>query len=983
VTQSTPSTNPLKQFIAFTQAKHWDLDSYQIADIIWWYQQKEQYIQDSAHPLDSTPPPSPYLPPSPSSSLPLPPPPSSNSLPPPPDDAVGVTPPIEDEDRSEKIKGDSLPVSLPDASFLRDTLILGRIARPIIQKVDSATQRELDIQRTVNDSAEYSLGSKSRQLTIIPAHRAKKARSLDVILIVEEWESMLFWKEMALEVRNWLEQLGAFRDIKLCRMGWREDQNKVEITPFFSNIQTINPKDLNHSRGERLILFFSDCTSPAWYQGCYNKTLKEWGTHQLVTLLSPFPERLWERTALSQGWEIQLQNDHPRRASQEWKIASMPDLLQIELEFAYEKENPKQKKKPKQTLKQYIDQKILTDYFPLPILCLTPESLAAWAQVVSGNREAGCAGRYLAISPKASKLPETLSPKNDPVKAVKIFANTASGLAWELIQKLAVVPVNLPIVRVIQQELLSKSTPTDIAEILLSGFLEIVNQKEEMNFDINPNTLYFEFVDNIRDILLEYLGKSRAIDVIAALSEYIAKKLGITPKEFQGSIVSNPEMLMGKGEDNLIRMFALVSAEVFSKLGEEHSELVAGLKNSGNHYKWDDFIPELKYQKWKIDNIVEEVVTVEVLRGTEELLFQRLKEKFPFSDDGELYWYLRQGVANLSQEYRRILESPGITPESLELKELVDLITPEVLSHTLSVFHSETVLVNITGTITERKPVRAYYYTENVPELNMMYIPGGQFWMGTEEEEIARLQKKFDWEGFDRESPRHLVKLESFYLSQTPITQVQWRFIAEREDLKAELDLNPNLAQFKGDNLPVEHVNWFEAVEFCQRLSRLTGKNYKLPSEAQWEYACRAIQNEAQPYPPFHYGETLTSDLANYRAIRIYADEAEGEYREQTTLVRQFDPNAFGLYDMHGNVWEWCEDDWHENYQDAPTDGSARSKMGKKPQKDSYSVLRGGSWNVNPVVCRSACRYSYFYLGRDLRVNVIGFRVLCVVGRTR
>jgi formylglycine-generating enzyme required for sulfatase activity len=477
------------------------------------------------------------------------------------------------------------------------------------------------------------------------------------------------------------------------------------------------------------------------------------------------------------------------------------------------------------------------------------------------------------------------------------------------------------------------------------------------------------------------LGKSRAIDVIAALSEYIAKKLGITPKEFQGSIVSNPEMLMGKGEDNLIRMFALVSAEVFSKLGEEHSELVAGLKNSGNHYKWDDFIPELKYQKWKIDDIPEEVVTVEVLRGAKELLFQELKEKFPFSDDSELYWYLRQGVANLSQEHRRILESPGITPESVELKELVDLITPEILSHTLSVFASETVLVNTTGTITERKPVRAYYYTENVPELNMMYIPGGQFWMGTEDEEIARLEKKFGQNWYKNESPRHLVKLEAFYLSQTPITQAQWHFIAERKDLKLELDLKSNPSTFPGDNLPVEQVNWFEAVEFCQRLSRLTGKNYKLPSEAQWEYACRAIQNEAQPYPPFYYGETLTSDLANYNATLIYADEVKGEYREQTTPVRQFYPNAFGLYDMHGNVWEWCEDDWHENYAGAPTDGSAWLKTSKKPQKDSKSVLRGGSWHFNPVLCRSACRV--YYIGRDYRDNYIGFRVLCVVGRTQ
>jgi formylglycine-generating enzyme required for sulfatase activity len=120
--------------------------------------------------------------------------------------------------------------------------------------------------------------------------------------------------------------------------------------------------------------------------------------------------------------------------------------------------------------------------------------------------------------------------------------------------------------------------------------------------------------------------------------------------------------------------------------------------------------------------------------------------------------------------------------------------------------------------------------------------------------------------------------------------------------------------------------------------------------------------------------------LANYRAKEIYQQEAKGEYREKTTPVRSFSPNAFGLYDMHGNVWEWCEDDWHDDYKGAPTDGSAWIETGKKARKSSKSVLRGGSWYYNPVYCRSACRN--LYDGRDNRNINFGFRVLCVVGRT-
>jgi formylglycine-generating enzyme required for sulfatase activity len=140
----------------------------------------------------------------------------------------------------------------------------------------------------------------------------------------------------------------------------------------------------------------------------------------------------------------------------------------------------------------------------------------------------------------------------------------------------------------------------------------------------------------------------------------------------------------------------------------------------------------------------------------------------------------------------------------------------------------------------------------------------------------------------------------------------------------------------------------------------LTGKEYRLPSEAEWEYACRAGTTT-----PFHFGETITGELANYNASRTYADEPKGEYRQQTTPVGQFPPNAFGLYDMHGNVWEWCLDPWHENYQG-------------EPPRDGSVVLRGGSWFNDPYHCRSACRRSFrrgYYDGR-------GFRVVCGAGRT-
>jgi formylglycine-generating enzyme required for sulfatase activity len=311
--------------------------------------------------------------------------------------------------------------------------------------------------------------------------------------------------------------------------------------------------------------------------------------------------------------------------------------------------------------------------------------------------------------------------------------------------------------------------------------------------------------------------------------------------------------------------------------------------------------------------------------------------------------------------------------------------TPKPSQETgLKVFNFEIVGVNAKGEQIKKESKQSQYFAQDLGNgitLEMVAIPGGTFTMGTEDEEIERLVKKFDWEGYRRERPQHEVTIKPFFMGKYPITQAQWKAIASLTDLKVDpersrrvnLDLNP--AHFKdrpdSDRRPVEQVSWYDAVEFCGRLSKLTGREYRLPSEAEWEYACRAGTTT-----PFYFGETITGELANYRASNAYAGEPKGEYREQTTPVGQFPPNAFGLYDMHGNVWEWCADTWHDNYHVAPTDGSVWIENGN----DNRSPLRGGSWGYGPVICRSAIRSDVFR--RGYRYNFLGFRVVCVFGRT-
>ncbi len=250
--------------------------------------------------------------------------------------------------------------------------------------------------------------------------------------------------------------------------------------------------------------------------------------------------------------------------------------------------------------------------------------------------------------------------------------------------------------------------------------------------------------------------------------------------------------------------------------------------------------------------------------------------------------------------------------------------------------------------------------------LEMVKIPPGQFWMGQTEAEKQELIRQVGEEGYQkwyvRELPRHQVTLQSFFLGKYPVTQAQYQQI---------MGDNPSYFNNFEDspNRPVENVSWAMAKEFCQKLSEKTGKNYALPSEAEWEYACRAGTET-----PFAFGETITTDYVNYDGNYSYGNAPKGEYREQTTPVNQFFPNAFGLYDLHGNVWEWCEDAWHDNYQDKPDLIKQNGDTIWLGGDESLRVLRGGSWLSDPRNCRSASRFNYAPDFRDLNV---GFRVVC------
>ena len=308
-------------------------------------------------------------------------------------------------------------------------------------------------------------------------------------------------------------------------------------------------------------------------------------------------------------------------------------------------------------------------------------------------------------------------------------------------------------------------------------------------------------------------------------------------------------------------------------------------------------------------------------------------------------------AAQQTEEKDVPINSPKITKEPPPKLAENDLIHTE--------YKFDVITVNDRGEEIEREQGKAEYFTEDLGSgitMDMVAIPGGTFMMGSPESEKSSQ---------DNERPQHQVTVPAFYMGKFQVTQEQWKAVAELPQIAREL--KPDPSKFKGDKLPVEKVTWYDAVEFCARLSKATGKEYRLPSEAEWEYARRAGTTT-----PFHFGATITSDLANYDGNYTFAKEAKGEYRGKTTPVGSFPPNGFGLYDMHGNVSEWCGDSWHENYLGAPNDGRAWIEG-----NNNTRVLRGGSWVSFPWFCRSAYRY---WVAPDLIDNNFGFR--CVAPST-
>jgi formylglycine-generating enzyme required for sulfatase activity len=521
---------------------------------------------------------------------------------------------------------------------------------------------------------------------------------------------------------------------------------------------------------------------------------------------------------------------------------------------------------------------------------------------VEGSFTAGVLLNAAQLADDSQIEAEFVIDSSEPALLVQRFRETASPIARRLAEMMAAVPVSPSIIRLIQRNLLPQAGTVHLAEVFLSGLLQRVAPVED-----EPQGLphRYEFFDGVRQQLLRVVlipDTEQVMDRVAddvlkrlpsevrqQLSEDIERRLGRSMRSFEAFLL--PELLEDLAIDEKAKAevlpFAAVTREVLQGLGGEYAKLAE-----------------------RIQQVPQEVPSLVSPRSEDEPFPSLLEFEFETGVIDETLQPFEFTVATIELQARRRGK-------------------PKLVIH--------------------REQKQAWQFVETLGEvgLEMVSIPGGSFLMGSPENEPER---------YDNESPQHSVSVSSFFMGKYPITQAQWRIVAEFEQVNRSL--NPDPSRFKGDDRPVENVSWLEAVEFCERLnrfvevrlSRFTGKEYRLPTEAEWEYACRAGTQI-----PFHFGETITTDLASYDGNYAYGEGVKGQYREKTTPVGSFKvANSFGLYDMHGNVWEWCQDHWHKSYAGAPIDGSAWIDPDR--DEEASRVLRGGSWINDPGGCRSATR---------------------------
>ncbi|GAB4320526.1 bifunctional serine/threonine-protein kinase/formylglycine-generating enzyme family protein [Cyanobacterium aponinum AL20118] len=496
-----------------------------------------------------------------------------------------------------------------------------------------------------------------------------------------------------------------------------------------------------------------------------------------------------------------------------------------------------------------------------------------------------------------------------------------------------------------------KLSPEEALKIItkVASAVNILHQNKCLHLDLKPQNIIIE--DKTQNPIIVDYGWAVKLFALAA------RKTPISPND----CFSPPEKIKDSGKLG-------VYSDIYSLAAILYVLTTAQLPLNANLRSFQDLVPPIQYNNQMSDRFSDAI-----LKGMALDIKQRPQ---CLKDWLDLFKQAQTQEESSSQEKQKIIEQTEFIappPEETVVQRSTQIITPPTITKpkynypNIEEFSFETV------TLTEEKKLfgfvskieknlttkKGQYFVEYLGQgvnLEMIFIPSGQFMMGSSSDERHREKD---------ESPQHKVNLNSFYISKYPVTQLQWKTVSYFPKVTRNLKHKPAL--FRGDALPVERVSWFDVQEFCKRLSKYTGRNYRLPTESEWEYACRGNTNTA-----FSFGDVITSEVANFDRPNKDNKNKNIKYEKKTTPVDNFYPNPFGLYDVHGNVWEWCEDNYVSSYTQKPKDGTAHLTS----MVNQNRVVRGGSWSLSSEYCRSAKRNSY---APDSSYNFIGFRVVCVL----
>ncbi|MFW9259834.1 SAV_2336 N-terminal domain-related protein [Nostoc sp. CALU 546] len=446
--------------------------------------------------------------------------------------------PQSSQDSSQTSSG--LPIKVPAAQALRNQLDISRSLRPLKRQVPSKREFSLDEIATAERIAEEKLLS--------PVMRPASERWLELALVVDEGKSMFLWQQTIKEFQQLLERHGAFRDVRTWGL-FSDERGKVWLRPRTGELsrqkRLHNPRELIDPNGRRLFVIISDCVSQAWRSGAIAKTLAVWASTAPTTIIQVLPEWLWERSALGVAESTLLRSLAPGVPNQQLIMTAL-DLL---------------------------DESDVYNQLKIPVVMLEPESLKNWARMVAGVGEVQTKGFLLATdgeildgsSESTENYPVELSAK----QRLQRFRLTASPMARKLAGLLAATPVSLPVVRLIQQTMLQKSSQVHVAEVFLGGILKPLSP---VNEDVEADKIQFDFADGVRDLLLDGVPLTESTEVLRRVSEYVAARVGLSVDEF-AAMLANPSLAVDSSSGILVRPFAQISAKVLRRLGGKYREL--------------------------------------------------------------------------------------------------------------------------------------------------------------------------------------------------------------------------------------------------------------------------------------------------------------------------------------------------------------------------------------------------------------------------